>query len=45
MGALTYLVPPLTIFMGWAILGETPPALAVLGGALCLFGAGLARRR
>ena len=39
MGALTYLVPPLTILLGWAILGETPPALAVLGGALCLFGA------
>jgi drug/metabolite transporter (DMT)-like permease len=38
MGATTYLVPPLAIAMGWAWLGETPPALAVLGGALCLAG-------
>ncbi len=45
MGALTYLVPPLTILMGWAFLDETPPALAFAGGALCLAGAGLTRRR
>jgi drug/metabolite transporter (DMT)-like permease len=43
MGALTYLVPPLTILMGWAFLDETPPGLALVGGALCLAGAGLAR--
>lgn len=45
MGALTYLVPPLTILMGWALLDETPPGLALVGGALCLAGAGLTRRR
>jgi drug/metabolite transporter (DMT)-like permease len=45
MGALTYLVPPLTILMGWAFLDETPPTLAFAGGALCLAGAGLTRRR
>jgi len=44
-GALTYLVPPLTILLGWAVLAETPPAAALLGGVLCLAGAGLARRR
>jgi drug/metabolite transporter (DMT)-like permease len=44
MGSTTYLVPPLAILMGWAILGETPPALAYLGGALCLAGVVLARR-
>jgi len=38
LGALTYLVPPIAIFMGWALLGESPPALAFLGGALCLAG-------
>jgi drug/metabolite transporter (DMT)-like permease len=43
-GVTTYLVPPLAIAMGWAILGETPPALAVLGGALCVSGAVIARR-
>ncbi len=45
MGAVTYLVPPLAIAMGWAVLAETPPAAAFLGGALCLAGAALTRRR
>lgn len=44
MGATTYLVPPLAILMAWAILSETPPALALAGGALCLAGVVLARR-
>ena len=44
MGSTTYLVPPLAILMGWAFLGETPPALALAGGVLCVAGAALARR-
>jgi drug/metabolite transporter (DMT)-like permease len=44
MGATTYLVPPLAILMAWLILSETPPALAIAGGALCLVGVVLARR-
>ena len=44
LGATTYLVPPIAIAMGWAFLGETPPLLAVAGGALCLGGVVLARR-
>lgn len=43
MGATTYLVPPLTILLGWALLGETPPALAVAGGVLCLAGVAVSR--
>jgi len=43
MGATTYLVPPITVLMGWALLGETPPALALLGGALCLVGVAVTR--
>jgi drug/metabolite transporter (DMT)-like permease len=43
MGSTTYLVPPLAVALGWAFLGETPPALAFLGGALCLAGVYLAR--
>jgi drug/metabolite transporter (DMT)-like permease len=43
MGATTYLVPPLAILMGWALLGETPPVLAVAGGALCLAGVAITR--
>jgi drug/metabolite transporter (DMT)-like permease len=44
MGATTYLVPPLTVLMGWALLSETPPARALLGGALCLAGVAVSRR-
>jgi drug/metabolite transporter (DMT)-like permease len=44
MGATTYLVPPLAILMGWLILGETPPALALAGGVLCLAGVAWTRR-
>jgi drug/metabolite transporter (DMT)-like permease len=38
MGATTYLVPPVAVLMGWLLLGEAPPALALGGGALCLAG-------
>jgi len=44
MGATTYLVPPLAVVMGWLLLSETPPALALAGGALCLGGVAIARR-
>jgi drug/metabolite transporter (DMT)-like permease len=43
MGTTTYLVPPLAVLMGWMALGETPPALALAGGALCLAGVAVAR--
>lgn len=36
LGSTTYLVTPIAIVLGWAILGEVPPWLAVAGGALCL---------
>jgi drug/metabolite transporter (DMT)-like permease len=45
MGSTTYLVPPLALLLGWAMLGEVPPVLAIPGGALCLAGVALARRR
>jgi len=43
MGSTTYLVPPLALLLGWAFLGEVPPALVLPGGALCLAGVALAR--
>ena len=43
MGSTTYLVPPLAILLGWLLLGEVPPALAIPGGVLCIAGAALAR--
>ena len=45
MGATTYLVPALVVLMSWAILGQIPGALAFLGGALCLAGVAVSRRR
>ena len=44
MGATTYLVPPTAVLMGWLILGEVPPVLALFGGALCLAGVAVTRR-
>jgi drug/metabolite transporter (DMT)-like permease len=45
MGATTYLVPPLAVLLGWLLLDESPPALAFLGGALCLLGVAVTRLR
>jgi len=45
LGATTYLVPPIAVFLGWVFLGETPPALAYAGGVLCLAGVALTRAR
>lgn len=44
-GSMLYLVPLVAVGLGWALLGETPPRLALVGGALCLSGVYLARRR
>lgn len=45
MASLAYLIPVVAILLGWAVLGERPPWLAAAGGALCLAGVYLARRR
>jgi drug/metabolite transporter (DMT)-like permease len=45
MASLAYLIPVVAILLGWALLGEAPPWLAAVGGALCLAGVALARRR
>jgi drug/metabolite transporter (DMT)-like permease len=45
LASLAYLIPVVAILLGWALLGETPPGLAAVGGALCLAGVALARRR
>jgi drug/metabolite transporter (DMT)-like permease len=45
LGVTTYLVPPLVILMSWVVLDEVPPLLAVVGGAVCLAGVALSRRR
>ncbi len=45
LGISTYIVPPLAILAGWLVFDEVPAVLAVVGGALCLVGVGLSRRR
>ena len=44
-GATTYLVPPLVIALSFVTLGEVPGIVAMLGGALCLAGVAVTRRR
>jgi drug/metabolite transporter (DMT)-like permease len=44
LGVTTYLVPPITIVMALVFLGETPPAVAYVGGALALVGVAITRR-
>ena len=45
LGVTTYLVPPITIVLGLVFLGEAPPTMAYLGGALALVGVAVARRK
>ena len=45
LSVTTYLVPPITVLMSWAVLSEAPPAMAYVGGALCLLGVAITRRR
>jgi drug/metabolite transporter (DMT)-like permease len=45
LGVTTYVVPPLVILLGWLLLDEIPPALALVGGAVCLAGVALSRRK
>jgi drug/metabolite transporter (DMT)-like permease len=41
----TFLVPFITTLMAWLVLGEVPPAMAFVGGALCIAGVLLIRRK
>ncbi|HEX8025921.1 MAG TPA: DMT family transporter [Candidatus Limnocylindrales bacterium] len=43
LGATTYLVPPVVIVIAWLLLGELPPAPAILGGAICIAGVVIVR--
>ncbi|MBO0804792.1 MAG: DMT family transporter [Nocardiopsaceae bacterium] len=45
MGATVYAIPPLTVLMSWAVLNEIPSWPALAGGALCLVGVAISRRR
>ena len=43
--ATTYAVPAVAIVLSWLLLGEAPTAVMLVGGALCLLGVHLTRRR
>jgi drug/metabolite transporter (DMT)-like permease len=45
LAATTYLVPGTTILISWLVLSEVPAVLGLVGGAVCLVGVGLTRRR
>jgi drug/metabolite transporter (DMT)-like permease len=44
LGTLAYLAPPISILLAWVLLSETPPLLALAGGATSLFGVAVSRR-
>jgi drug/metabolite transporter (DMT)-like permease len=41
----TLTVPAIAVLMSWAFLAETPTTLGLVGGALCLSGVAISRRR
>lgn len=43
LGSTTYLVPAIAIALGWWLLDEVPPALAIAGGAVAIAGVVIAR--
>jgi drug/metabolite transporter (DMT)-like permease len=45
LAATTYLVPGATILISWLVLSEIPTVWGLVGGAVCLVGVGLTRRR
>jgi len=45
LGVTTYLVPPISVLLGWLILGEVPGWVALAGGVLCLAGVAVSRLR
>jgi drug/metabolite transporter (DMT)-like permease len=45
LGISTYIVPPLAIVLSLIVFGIVPAWLAIVGGAICLVGVALSRRR
>jgi len=44
LGVAIYLVPPVTVALSASLLGELPPALALLGGVISIGGVAISRR-
>ena len=45
LGVTTYIVPPLAVVLGFVVFGEIPAVAAIIGGAICLVGVAVSRRR
>ena len=45
LASTTLTVPGIVVLMSWALLGELPTVIALAGGALCLAGVAVSRRR
>jgi drug/metabolite transporter (DMT)-like permease len=45
MASTTLSVPGIVVLMSWALLGELPTAAGLVGGAMCLLGVAVSRRR
>ena len=44
LGVTTFAVPPIAILLGWLLLNEVPPILAIVGGGASVVGVAIARR-
>jgi drug/metabolite transporter (DMT)-like permease len=45
LSAVTYAVPAASVLLSWLLLAEIPTAYGLVGGALCLTGVAISRRR
>jgi drug/metabolite transporter (DMT)-like permease len=45
LSAVTYAVPAVSVLLSWLLLAEIPTAYGLIGGALCLIGVAISRRR
>lgn len=45
VASMVYVVPVIAIAISWILLGEVPTVMAILGGAVCMGGVIIARRR
>lgn len=45
LSATTLTVPAIAVGLSWLLLGELPTVLGMIGGALCLLGVAISRRR
>jgi len=43
LGSTTYLAPAIAILLGWLLLNEVPPPLAISGGIVAISGVIIAR--